>query len=440
MFWNLSGGYVPNKRGEVSDEDFYALKVSALWRHFKSESFAFWMVCIYLFFEYVRPQSIYPAIDFLPWTQIVIVSAIVGCFTDKSIRWVSSPINSLLLIFFIVILISSYFAYFSAVSFENLENYYLWVVIYFLIINIVNKPRRFFIFICIFILASFKLSLSLSIVWAGRGFSFTDWGLMGPKGFFQNSGELAIQMLVFWPIAWAFSHVLKPHISRKLYLVMLLMPLTAIMVILGASSRGAQLALICQLLIMNYRFVFRPRIMFLILVSVALIWSFLPEEQKQRFETMGEDATSRQRLLYWENGFEMIQNNPVLGVGYFNFAPYFERYYPEDVLLRTAELPHNIFIQIGTDTGLIGLSLYLLMIYFAYRLGAGFRSESSGTYEVLIGRCANVSLLGFLVAGQFVTVAYYPFFWIHLALVVSLSNSFGSSQKFAKNKRRKKLE
>lgn len=417
------------KRKEITNEDFYALKIGPMWRYFKGESFAFWMVCAYLFFEYVRPQTIYPAIDFLPWTQLVVIGAILGCFTDKTVRWVSSPINSLLIIFFFVILLSSYLAYFPSVSFSSLDKYYLWVVIYFIIINVVNTPRRFFIFICIFLLASFKLSLSLSIVWAGRGFSFTDWGLMGPKGFFQNSGELAIQMLVFWPIAWAFTHALKPYISRKLYLVLLLMPVTAIMVILGASSRGAQLALVCQLLVMNYRFVFRPRVLVSILISMVLIWNFLPEEQIQRFETMGEDGTSRQRLLYWENGIEMIQDNPVLGVGYFNFASYFEKYYPGDVLLGRAELPHNIFIQIGTDTGLLGLSVFLGLLLVAYRLGKRFRTNLCAREDGVIGRCANISLLGFIVSGQFVTVAYYPFLWIHLALIVSLSNSFSSNQK-----------
>ena len=420
------------KRKEITDEDFYALKIGAIWRHFKGESFAFWMVCAYLFFEYVRPQSIYPAIDFLPWTQLVVLGAIFGCFTDKTVKWVPSPINKLLILFFFIILASSYFAHFPKISYNNLDKYYLWVIIYFLIINVVNTPRRFFILVCIFLLASFKLSLSLAIVWAGRGFSFTDWGLMGPKGFFQNSGELAIQMLVFWPIAWAFAHALKPYISRNWYLLLLLMPITAIMVILGASSRGAQLALICQLLVMNYRFVFRPRVMISIFISMALIWNFLPEEQKQRFETMGEDGTSRQRLLYWENGIKMIEDNPVLGVGYFNFAPYFERYYPGDVLLGRAELPHNIFIQVGTDTGLLGFSVFFGLLFVAYRLGRRFRIGSCDSEQGVIGRCANLSLLGFIVAGQFVTVVYYPFLWIHLALVVALSNSFRNRQESPK--------
>lgn len=419
---------------EVTDEEFYSLKVAPVWHHFKRESFAFWMICAYLFFEYVRPQSIYPVIDFLPWTQLVVLGAFFGCFMDKSVRWVSSPINVLLFLFLVIILISSYLSYFPRISFDNLEKYYLWIIIYFLIINIVNTRRRFFIFICIFLVASFKLSLSLAMVWAKRGFSFTDWGLKGPPGFFENSGELAIQMLVFWPIAWAFAQSMKPRISRAWYFALLLMPITAIMVVLGASSRGAQLALICQLLVMNYRFVFKPKILISIGLALTLIWNFLPEEQKQRFETMGQDGTSKQRLLYWERGVEMIQENPVLGVGYFNFAPYFERYYPEDVLLGRSELPHNILIQVGTDTGILGLSVFSGLLLVAFRLGSRFKIEGrSDSRKSLIGQCANLSLIGFVIAGQFVTVTYYPYLWIHLALIVALTNSF----KVTDNRRRK---
>jgi O-antigen ligase len=409
---------------EIADEDLYSLNIGKTWRYFKSESFAFWMICAYLFFEYVRPQSIYPGIDFLPWTQLTVIGAFLGCFADRTVKWVSSSVNILLILFFLIILLSSVFAYFPSVSYANLEKYYLWVIIYFLIINIVNTRKRFFIFLCVFLVASFKISLSLALTWARRGFAFTDWGLSGPPGFFQNSGELAIQMLVFWPIAWAFGHSLKPFISNRWYWLLMLMPVTAIMVILGASSRGAQLALVVQLFVMNYRTVFKPKVLISCCVALFLLWTFLPEEQKERFQTMGEDKTSQQRILYWENGVEMIKEHPALGVGYFNFVPYFARYYPDDVLLRRPELPHNIFIQIGTDAGLLGLAAFSGFLLVAYRLGRRFKAEGCEDRQVLIGRCANLSLLGFVVAGQFVTVAYYPFLWIHLALVVAMNNSF----------------
>ena len=422
------------KAKEVAEEDLYSLNIGMNWRYFKSESFAFWMICMYLFVEYVRPQSIYPIIDFLPWTQLSIIGALLGCFTDRTVRWVSSSVNVLLILFLITILLSSVFAYFPSVSYGNLDKYYLWVIIYFLIINIVNTRKRFFIFLCIFLVASFKLSLSLSLTWAKRGFSFTDWGLSGPPGFFQNSGELAIQMLVFWPIAWAFAHSLKPHITKTWYWLLMLMPITAIMVILGASSRGAQLALAVQLVVMNYRTVFKPKVIISVGVALFLLWTFLPEQQKERFQTMGEDKTSRQRILYFENGLEMIKDHPVFGVGYFNFVPYFKRYYPDDVIVHRVELPHNIIIQVGTDTGGVGLFIFLLLIIVAFRKAHSFRAKGCEENQISIGRSANLSLIGFLVAGQFVTVTYYPYLWIHLALLVSMRNSFMDDLKRRKGK------
>ena len=382
------------------------------------------MICAYLFFEYFRPQSIYTFIDFLPWTKLVVIGAILGCFTDKSVRWVSSRINKLLIIFLLIILGSSVLAYFPEVSKDNLDKYYLWVIIYFLIINIVNTRKRFFIFLGIFLVSSFKISFGVALIWAKRGFSFTDWGLKGPPGFFENSGELAIQMLVFWPIALAFCLCLKEWVTRRFYFLLLLMPITAIMVILGASSRGAQIALVLQLLVMNSKAIMRPKVLAILGCVILSIWMLMPEEQKQRFERIGEDQTSQQRLLYWENGLEMIKNNPVLGVGYFNFAPYYEKYYREDVLFKRAELPHNIVIQVGTDVGVVGLIIFLAMIFSAWQLGRKFKAPGCESNQKTMGNSANISLLGFVVAGQFVTVTYYPFLWIHLALLVAMTNSF----------------
>jgi probable O-glycosylation ligase (exosortase A-associated) len=381
------------------------------------------MICAYLFFEYVRPQSIIPSLDILPWTQITILGAIIGCFFDKTVRWVSSPVNVFIILFLLVIVFSSVTAYYPEVSYKYLDLYYTWVVIYFLVVCIVNTKKRFFIFLCVFLAASLKMSLSLSITWAKRGFAFTDWGLSGPPGFFQNSGELAIQMLVFWPIAWAFAGFLKPRVSKLWYRILLLMPITAVMVILGSSSRGGQLALIVQLIVMNYRAIFKPKIIVSLMLSLFLIWTLLPQEQKDRFTTMGEDKTSAQRILYWENGVEMIKDHPVLGVGYFNFIPYYQLYYPDDVLFNRPELPHNIFIQVGTDAGLVGLSIFLLIIFVVYRVPQ--RKVICGSCERagLIIKCTRLSLIGYVVAGQFVTVAYYPFLWIHASLVVCFVNS-----------------
>lgn len=120
----------------------------------------------------------------------------------------------------------------------------------------------------------------------------------------------------------------------------------------------------------------------------------------------------------------MIKENPVLGVGFFNFSQYFQRYYPDDILVDRVELPHNIFIQVGTDTGIVGLLIFIALIFVAIRKSLRLRIEGCESNKNTITKCVNLSLLGYIVAGQFVTVTYYPFIWIHLSLIVALQNSF----------------
>jgi putative inorganic carbon (hco3(-)) transporter len=406
--------------GEIELDQFYSLNIKEMWRYFKKEHFSFWMICAYLFVEYVRPQAIFPVFDFLPWASVFLILALLGAITDPTVKWVKSPANKWMVLFFIVILLSSFNATVPAISYKKLEFFYTWLIIYFLVINIVNTQKRLFIFLAVFVIASFKISLGLAINWAKRGFSFTSWGLMGPPGFFQNSGELAIQMSVFFPIAYILAAKLKPYVSKRLNYVLMLMPITAAMTILGSSSRGGQLALAAQLILMFYKKLLKPKTLIITVAIFSLAYFVLPEEQKLRFTEAGSDKTSQQRLNYWDAGKEMLNDHPFLGIGYFNFPRYFENYYSHLMLYPYAELPHNIFIQVGSELGYIGLFVYAMLIINCFIRPV----KSTGRHAPLdfLPWAMNISIFGFYIAGQFVSVVYYPFMWIHLALVVCVVN------------------
>lgn len=409
------------KKKPLSEQQLYELKIADAWRVFWKESFSYWMICAYLFVEYVRPQSIWTWLDFLPWAQLFIVLACVGWFFNSKEKRIKSPFSKWLVLFLGSVTLSSVFAYWPEYSYERYSFFALWVVIYFLIINIVNTEKRLLIFLLIFIFASYKISLSLTLIWGARGFSFTDWGLQGPPGFFQNSGELAIQMAVYWPIALAIAMAVKPYTSTLKFLILCSMPATAAMVILGASSRGGQLALLVQVAVYFHKQIFKPKAIIAIALIMSLGFMLLPDSQKDRFSNIGEDRSSRQRMLYWEHGYEMLQDHPAIGVGYFNFVPYYERFYTDDMLYPNAQLAHNILIQVGADLGYIGLGLYLALIILMFWETHKLSKLAPKTGSDLLTRLPkhlNISFIGFVIAGQFVSVVYYPFMWIHLSFVV----------------------
>src|SRR5687768_7683047 len=61
----------------------YSLNPRAIWLVLKRQPPSFWLVCIYLFFEYIRPQQIYRAILGPPYTRIVIILAFVAFLLER---------------------------------------------------------------------------------------------------------------------------------------------------------------------------------------------------------------------------------------------------------------------------------------------------------------------------------------------------------------------
>ncbi|HEY6527944.1 MAG TPA: O-antigen ligase family protein [Cellvibrionaceae bacterium] len=402
-------------------DEFTAFKIKSMWSFFKSEHFAFWMACFYLFFEFVRPQSIFPQLDILPFAKLFLIGSLIGALMDSSVRWASSPANKWIIFYFLWLQLSTLAAYNREFSLLHFMDFFGWFVIYFLIANIINTEKRFYIIILIYIIAAGKIAIGTSKTWIMRGFAFADWGLMGPPGHFQNSGELAVLMVMLFPLCYYMFAYLKNKIAlwEKLFLIVLWV--APILTVMGASSRGAQVALAGQLALMFRKNIFKIKPLIGIVILINALLFLLPEEQKARFNSAGEDGTSQQRLLYWKHGMTMIEENPILGVGFYNFIPYFTDNFSYDLFNRkSAQLPHNILIQVGTDAGFPAIFAFLAMIYFC--ISAPFRCKLVSPLLQRLGFGLGIGVVGFFIAGQFVTITYYPFIWIHMAFISALWN------------------
>lgn len=408
-------------------DKLYTLNPKALWSQLKREHFSFWMICVYCVLEYVRPQSIYPYLDFLPWDRVALGLAVLALPLDPQRRWVRDPTNIWMTLFLGVIILSSALATYPAISWSHWFDFVVWYIIYFLIINTVTTPERYFIFLTIFLLGNFKLSFFGARTWAARGFGFTNWGIVGPPGDFENSSDFSTEMLMFAPIAFELALFVKPYVRRVTSWFLLLGAVTGAMTVLGASSRGSQVALAFQ----GAWIAVQRKLKVKVVLGVALVlgagFALLPTAEKARLMSSGTDSTSVQRLDYWRAGLKMIESHPVLGVGYFNFSPVYAVLDPNKLWHGAAQLPHNIFIQVGTDAGLTGLLIFLILIYRNLSIAREIqvlcrKTKNAPGYASSVAKGLAVATLGFVIAGQFNTVTYYPFLWINLALTVSLVN------------------
>jgi len=417
----------PNKTLAIPLESLYALKPGALWKAFREQPLPFKLLCFYYFIEYVRAQTLYPVLDILPWAQITLLATLVTAILDPTVKWVSHPVNRLLVSFYLVMLISSLLAFMPSQAWEERNVVLGWLLVYFLTISLVDTEKKLILFVIAYFLFNLKMAQHGTITWASRGFSFAGWGLVGSPGWFRNSGEFAIQMLIYGSLSLSFVLALRAYWGRFKRWLLVLAALTGYMAVMGASSRGAQLGLAAIAIWALLKLKWGMRGIIVIGILVAVLFVILPDEQIARLREMGEDADSLQRLTYWKYALdEVIPKFPVLGLGYHNWLAYLSFMVPEGMVPHAInQEPHNIYIQAAAELGLAGLFIFLLLVAAAFIYNYKTRkmaAELENRLLFFLSYGLDAGLMGYLVAGSFVSVFYYPFFWVQLTMVVMVNH------------------
>jgi len=80
----------------------------------------------------------------------------------------------------------------------------------------------------------------------------------------------------------------------------------------------------------------------------------------------GKDTSTGQRLDFYYNGLQIVQQHPFLGVGTGGFKTAFAKQTQGADVLQTPN-PHNEYLMIAAQSGVIGLGLLLYLFYTVWR-------------------------------------------------------------------------
>lgn len=117
-------------------------------------------------------------------------------------------------------------------------------------------------------------------------------------------------------------------------------------------------------------------------------------EEKTNYQTSEEVTSIGIRVIFAQNTWELIQQKPLLGYGTSSFksvySPYAAAKY-QDWRGDSASDPHNQYLFVWLENGLIGLLIFLAYIYTAIRQGATQQPYGAMGASVLVA-IAVVSL------------------------------------------------
>jgi len=125
-------------------------------------------------------------------------------------------------------------------------------------------------------------------------------------------------------------------------------------------SRGAYIAFIAGLLFLSL--IKKSKLIFTLIIIIIIGWNvLLPTAVVQRINMTesesGLDHASRLRLTFWKIGLSEFKRSPLFGVGF-----------ESSVYFRGGDL-HNKYIEILSEEGIIGLFIFLSLLYYTFKNG-----------------------------------------------------------------------
>jgi probable O-glycosylation ligase (exosortase A-associated) len=198
-------------------------------------------------------------------------------------------------------------------------------------------------------------------------------------------------------------------------------------------SRGALLGLAATVPLLFLR---SKRKFFLLALLVPLAFfveDLLPAKligRAQTIESYEQDSSAMLRFQAWSVAKNIAKERPLTGAG-FNFEygvpdPLWLSY--ADFLVEgtenSARAAHSIYFQILGQHGFVGLGLFVLLLVLLlrqlWRVRAAARKRSELEWVVDLAGTLQIALVGYLVSGAFLSLAYFDLLYTYVALAAIL--------------------
>ena len=248
--------------------------------------------------------------------------------------------------------------------------------------------------------AGFVFSAALSvpagyILPAPEGSDMAVNGRFGPGGAGPNSYSCIVTIAFFVGYFW---------LLRRHRIIALLLSPVFLYGIIATGSRTGLIALVATPLLALFvprlaaRMGWRTLPLYVLGAAAAavmfLVFSSLSDEgAAQRYTTLSQiqsEDTWSGRWSLWQGALELIVSHPILGVGVGNFAESAMDHSATVVAhsnrkVDVAGVAHNMILGVTSELGLVGLILFLAVLYFAFKTAVPIAQASRMGIGILLG-------------------------------------------------------
>jgi len=389
------------------------------------------MIFIYLITLIIAPQLwIEPFVGLRTDLLLYPIWLLVIIFSGKLNKFLTLKSLDYFIIAFITwVFIASMVNEGNALTSKFIVDYIKWFVLYKFIVTTLDDDidklnsviYKMLFLIYIIVLEGFEHKFSYDgLGWAGQPLGWVDQSVLDAGGtgrtqwinIFDGPGVFCVIYTIALPFIIKY---FDKHYEFKTRLIALVALIPLLMAIWFTGSRGGFLATLG--ILASYGVIRVAKTMGIsisrILLMGALAFSALLLAPSYLTQVKDDNNSAQHRVDMWMQGIEMVQQNPLFGIGKGNYAEY-----------TGSLIAHNSAIENMGELGMPGLFFWVGMMYIAFRYLYLFSSTSENVAHISTSNAVALCLIGYLLSSMFVTLEYET-----LYIILAFASVFGNAYK-----------
>ncbi|GAB4345917.1 MAG: hypothetical protein Kow0099_26660 [Candidatus Abyssubacteria bacterium] len=395
----------------------------------RSNYLGLWLIILYMFLEYVRPQSFIPGLAYLRIPMFVQIAIMLALLRSNVAR-LKSKESVMFLVFVCLMMLHIPLATNNYLAYWTTRTMALQFVVFLGIIGFLDTYEKFDKVLTFWVI--------VAVLCAAKG--YYEGGRIPNSSFLGDENDFSLFLNMMVPLAFFKGYTASKKSAKLLFyggVVVLIMGTVS------SLSRGGFVGLLSPVLYCWWKSAHKLRSAFVALIVGGLLVAYaIPDSYWDEMRTITEEGTTEgtgsHRIYMWKGAWAMFLEHPLAGVGPGNFPVRFGEYEPPGGLHGRSEAwraVHSVYFTLLPELGLAGCLLFFGMLWTNLKerrhlrkaiegLNAPDRQQNAVVNNKLhrleaLGWGLTGAIIAYLVSGAFLSVLYYGHFWLIMGLSVA---------------------